>query len=215
MSRKEIVYPICLECVIYAETQFWKQVFEDLVYGITPTGTYLFNNMLVCKQKGKEFAVPLDTHTDPKELYDVVYSKLSSVLKLSTSTEKKKILDDTLCRAQIESKHENWTSIKKKSIKDMLIIEYLLSNKREYNLTDKQIKELKTIIDMGLIFKTIDSKDILYKDGIIENIRGIGFNNKETIIEDNVIDYRPISVESTTVQPQIKKISDIWINRKL
>ena len=53
--RKEIVYPIFLECVESIEDTFWKNTFEDLAYGKSPHGTYISNDFLICKSKDKEF----------------------------------------------------------------------------------------------------------------------------------------------------------------
>ena len=44
--KKEIVYPIFLECFQYITDKFWLNIFEDLAYGKAPYGTYISKGSL-------------------------------------------------------------------------------------------------------------------------------------------------------------------------
>ena len=44
--KKEIVYPVFLECCEFSVDSFWENIFEDLAYGKTPYGTYINKNFL-------------------------------------------------------------------------------------------------------------------------------------------------------------------------
>ena len=54
--RKEILYPIFLECYNHSDDIYWQNIFEDLSYGISPYGTYFSKDYLCCNYKKKEFS---------------------------------------------------------------------------------------------------------------------------------------------------------------
>ena len=58
--KKEIIYPIFLECCQYTTDIFWENVFEDLSYGKTPYGTYITKDFLCCNYKEKEFSYKIE-----------------------------------------------------------------------------------------------------------------------------------------------------------
>ena len=65
--KKELLYPIFLECCQYTSDIFWENIFEDLAYGKTPYGTYVSKNFLICNNKKKNFSYKI-TFNDPKTL---------------------------------------------------------------------------------------------------------------------------------------------------
>ena len=58
--KREIVYPIFLECCQFTDDKFWENVFEDLAYGKTPYGTYISKDFLCCSYKKKEFSYKIE-----------------------------------------------------------------------------------------------------------------------------------------------------------
>lgn len=197
--KKEIIYPIFLECVQFAENKFWKSIFEDLSYGKCPYGSYIHKNYFSCNFKGKEFSYKLE-NSNPDVVYENVYNLLSKKLGLLSEEEKKsKILDYQKIETEmIENKMEKWSSIKKKSLKDSLIQNFIIKVKKDYKLNNLQIRSLQKIINLGLIFKTISHKDIHLQDGEIDEIDGIEFEEgKFRITKDLIVlDNNEIVVES-------------------
>ena len=188
--KNEIIYPIFLECLKYCTDIFWENIFEDLVYGKTPYGTYISKDFICCSYKGKEFSYKIERSKDPKIIYDELYDLLFYKLGLLSTKDKiKKKVDFYNFEKDIkDSRNKNWNSIRKKNIKDLYIENYVLNMKKKYNLTLKQAKHLLSMISIGMIFKVISCKDIEYEDGNIINIKGIKFLNKKIIIEKNIYD---------------------------
>ena len=92
--KKEIVYPIFIECCKHATDIFWENIFEDLAYGKTPYGTYISKDFLSCKYKKKEFSYKIERKL-PELIYSEVYDLLSNKLGLLSNYEKikkKKVL---------------------------------------------------------------------------------------------------------------------------
>ena len=75
--KKDIVYPIFIECLQFTEDIFWENIFEDLAYGKTPYGTYISKDFLCCKYKKKDFSYKIE-RKDPKILYEEVYNLLAN-----------------------------------------------------------------------------------------------------------------------------------------
>src|SRR5688572_22112178 len=131
MSRKDVIYPFVLECISYNNDSYWKNIFEDLSFGINPIGTYISKNYLICSLKGREFNYKLEKK-DPKVLYTELYNLLCKKLGLLSDVERNKK------KRELENNHiqnyNSWSNIKKKSIKNILIEKYVISKSKKYNL---------------------------------------------------------------------------------
>ena len=202
-NKKDIIYPIFLECSQFITDKFWDNIFEDLAYGKAPYGTYISKGSLTCKYKDKEFIYKIEKK-DPEILYNEVYVLLTKKLGLLSHQDKiNKKIDFQNIEDEIKEGRKNWNSIRKKNIKDLLIENYVITMKNKYLLTIKQAKYLLSIIFIGMIFKIISVKDIEYRDGIITKIEGINFKKKEIILEKDIYDLE-----------SLKKIQDSFQNFK-
>ena len=189
-NKKDIIYPIFLECSQFITDKFWDNIFEDLAYGKAHYGTYISKGSLTCKYKDKEFIYKIEKK-DPEILYNEVYVLLTKKLGLLSHQDKiNKKIDFQNIEDEIKEGRKNWNSIRKKNIKDLLIENYVITMKNKYLLTIKQAKYLLSIIFIGMIFKIISVKDIEYRDGIITKIEGINFKKKEIILEKDIYDVK-------------------------
>jgi hypothetical protein len=116
MKYCELLYPFLIECCKYTEDRFWKSIFEDLAYGITPSGTYINKDFLMCNYKDKEFTYKIQ-NKNSKEIYDELFNIFKSKLCLVSRDEiinKKKIIEDKYSNHLYE--YVYWSDIKKKNI---------------------------------------------------------------------------------------------------
>jgi len=206
--KKEIIYPIFLECCQYATDTFWINIFEDLAYGKTPYGTYISKDFVCCNYKNKEFSYKIEKK-DSKQLYDDIYLLFAKKLGLLSQIDKinKKIDFDSI-EEEIKEYKKSWVNIKKKNIKDLFIENYVIDMKKTHNLTIKQARYLLSTIFIGMIFKIISSKDIQYEDGKIKEIKGISFKNKKIILEKNIHNVEPVLTPVIIIQSNV--LSDNW-----
>jgi|TARA_B100001094_G_C18109745_1_gene760452 hypothetical protein len=184
--KREIIYPIFLECCQFTDDKFWENVFEDLAYGKTPYGTYISKDFLCCSYKKKEFSYKIEKKL-PKDVYNDVYDLLTNKLGLLSPLEKskkRKIFKDI--EEDITESRKNWNDIKKKNIKELLIELYVARMKNKHSLTLKQARYLLSIIFVGMIFKVITNKDVDYKNGKIENIDGIEISHKKIDVKKDL-----------------------------
>ena len=207
--KKEIIYPIFLECSSIAEDPILKNIFEDLAYGITPYGTYISKNFFCCNYKDKEFSYKIDPSLNSQILYNDIQNLITTNLNILSSKDKnKKRLDFKQIEQELKDSHKTWLSIKKKNIKDILIEKYIIDMKNKFSLTIKQCKLLLSSINTAIILKIINQKNILYENEKITKIEGIEFETGKVIIKKNIYSI------NTSFAPEIifdkKNISDNW-----
>ena len=206
--KKEILYPIFLECSELIDDIFWKNIFEDLSYGKCPYGTYITKDFLCCNYKNKEFSYKIE-NKNPKQLYEDIYTLFAKKLGLMSNKdkiEKKNNFNDV--ESEIKECRKSWSNIRKKNIKDLLIENYVIDMKNKFSLTLKQAQNLLSIIFIGMVFKVISAKDILYEDGIIKNINGIVFKKRRVILQRDIYDFN-INISSYIIIEK-KLMSDMW-----
>ena len=186
--KKEIVYPVFLECCEFSVDSFWENIFEDLAYGKTPYGTYINKNFLCCSYKNKEFSYKIE-RKEPQKLYTDIYNLLTKKLGIMSHIEKiQKRVDFQNTESRIKEFRQDWGNIRKKNIKDLLVERYVIDMKNKYSLTVKQATYLLSVIFIAIVFKVITSKDIEYYDNKIQNIDGIEFTQKNIIIKREIYD---------------------------
>ena len=206
--KKEIIYPVFLECCQHADDSFWENIFEDLAYGKTPYGTYINKNFLCCSYKNKEFSYKIE-RKDSDELYNDIYNLLTNKLGILSNKEKiKKRTAFNNTETRIKECRQEWGTIRKKNIRDLLVERYVVDMKNKHSLTLKQSKYLLSILFISIVFKVITSEDIEYSHGKIQNINGIEFSKKKIIIKRNIYDINT-ELPSDTYNNK-KFISDNW-----
>ena len=209
--KKEIIYPIFLECCQYTTDIFWENVFEDLSYGKTPYGTYITKDFLCCNYKDKEFSYKIEKNKEPEQLYTDIFNLLSKKLGLLSQRDKiKKKIDFYNIEEEIKEGRKNWSSIRKKNIKDLLIEKYVIDMKNKYSLTIKQSKYLLSIIFIAMVFKVITVKDINYENGKISHIEGIDFKKKQIIILRDVYSLESSFNSCILIEPNLMSYN--WEN---
>lgn len=206
--KKEIIYPVFLECCQYADDAFWENVFEGLAYGKAPYGTYINKNFLCCSYKNKEFSYKIE-RKESDELYNDIYNLLTNKLGILSNKEKiKKRTDFNNTESRIKECRQEWGNIRKKNLKDLLVERYVVDMKNEHSLTIKQAKYLLSVLFIAIVFKVITSEDIEYSDGKIQNINGIEFSKKKIEIKRNIYD---ISIDFSPENFDNKKLmSENW-----
>lgn len=209
MSANELIYPIFLEVCKYADEDiFWKYVFEDLAYGRAPYGTYITKNFMCCNYKGKEFSYKIEVTKQPEVLFDEIYNLLHT--KFGLLSDKDKIKKRQIFDSVNDNKdwNNNWNSIKKKNIKNIIIENFIIKQKTKNLLSIKQARKLLSLIIIGIIFKTITSDDIDYENGQINDIEGIKFEEKKICVTKNICDFGSNLLPEIVIEK--KTMSDNW-----
>lgn len=167
-------YPCFLSCSEWADDEYWKNVFEDLAFGITPSGVYISKDYIISHGKSREFVYKINPDTEPAILYTDIYGLFSEKLGLKsaqdTETYRASVIEDAN-----EMVFDSWNSIKKKSVKDAVILNYVTRMSIEHGLSTRKTRELLNAVNLSILLKFITSKQIHYEHGEIVSIEGFTF----------------------------------------
>lgn len=216
-AKREIMYPFLLECIPYCSDPFWENVFEDLAYGKPPQNTFIVKNNLCCTYKNREFNYFLE-RKDPKMLYTDIFTLLNEKGRLLSAKQKEQHrLDFQQIEDDIRESRREWNGIRKKYIRDAIYEKYVLEMKNKFDLTFKQCRWLLSVISLSLLFKTLTSKDIVFRDNAITEIKGIQFQPRKIIFAKrltNDADEGGNEEDEDEGEKEVKTLSDLW-NRYL
>ena len=186
--RREVIYPIFLKCIDYTGNDtFWRETFEELSYGNCYQGSYINNGFLCSNSKGKEFIYKF-IDKEPDRIHQDVIKLFKEKLNIMSRNDRKILIDEI---EEVEKnlkciKNTDWIDIKKKSLKDILLQNFLIKTKKIYELTDYQLKKIYNSINLGLMLKSIKNTDIIYDNGEIKEIKGIVFHTGKYLIDIDI-----------------------------
>jgi len=185
--RRDVIYPIFLKCLPFVEDEFWKETFEELSYGNCYQGSYLNKGFLCCNVKGKEFIYKF-MDKEPQRIYGDISKLLKEKLNIMSKNDRKILIHEfeELERHFHVLRQTEWNDIKKKSVRDILFQNYLIKQKKEYELRDSQIRCLYHTINLGLMLKSIKNTDVVYQNGEIVEIKGISFTKGKYKIDIDI-----------------------------
>ena len=206
MIRKILLYPLLLVACPPNQQEFWRNVFEDLAYGFPVGQTYIINNHLCCNKPGHSFSFKLDQPLSASEFYESLFPLLNNAEILSEND-----LNTIKINEYLDSYvPQNWVSIRKKNVKDVMIEKYIISMKKEYGLTIKQAKFALSFVFIAILFKTISFvKNISFEDDKIVSIDGLQF--RSGVEKVNV--SKKIYLANSVILQQVmdsKSLSSLW-----
>lgn len=185
-GKKEVIFPIFQECCKIVDDDFWKSLYEELSYGKYPKGLYIKGHDLCNTNKRKFFAYNF-LYKEAKEIIEDIHKLILENTNIYSNKDKKnKKKDIEKFKADIQShiNVEKFSMIKKKSIRELMITNFVIDMQKKYKLKWSEARNLLNIIQMGFIEKTISSNDVIFKDGKIKKIKGITYDG-ESFINEN------------------------------
>jgi len=84
---------------------------------------------------------------------------------------------------------KNWSSIRKKSTKDLILKNFIIEVKYSHNFDDTTTSNLKRDLMIGLNFKNINDKNIVIKNNKIISILGLNLNNNSYTWDYDIYSY--------------------------
>lgn len=183
--KNMILYPIFIKCLCFINDPFWRFIYEDMAYGKCPFGIYLQKNYLCCCIKNKEFTYKLEEDKEAAEIYKDTFHLLK--FRVGILSEKEKLIQrEKAFRNRLAVKKDEWTNVKKKMIRDTLLEHFVLQKSIQYGLSVNVAKKVLSLLIIGLMFKTLNSKDIYYHDGFVQDINGFQFHDKKVLVTKNI-----------------------------
>lgn len=178
MTEHTVIFQVFENCKKYTLDKFWKDHFTNLARNKFPPGIKYDDKTktLYIKIKNKEEKIILpDENTEIFNiLMDIMKNKLGIRSNRDLKIEKEHIVNITKKDAEMD----DFKKIKQKQLKDHLIMNYVISLRDKYGLTNAEYNKALSIIQLGFQFKSITMDNVIYENGNIKDIEGIFFNPK-------------------------------------
>ncbi len=183
--QKEVVYDILLECASLVKDEFWRQFYEDLATGKSTKGVYITNGTIQTSNKRNGFVYSI---TDKAP--EVIVTELHHLLMTHTSICSKKDMNK---KRQLVKEIEDelkaydmakWTSIKRKNIRTMLLVDYAVQLGKIHDLAWPAVIGAYQVIVNAFESKTHTSKDVSYENGKILSIDDIDLSEDSKSMEN-------------------------------
>nr|QBK86540.1 MAG: uncharacterized protein LCMAC102_03350 [Marseillevirus LCMAC102] len=179
MSKPIIIHPSFVECQNFTLDQYWKEIFINCACNKFPRGVRYDNNthtLYIRTLTGTKSKVEaIDLPEKPQDTYITLIQVFREKLGMYSSYDlqiKKGTLEEIQNQHRIDLNCD-WKKLKPRSIKDFMILNYVLTLSQKYKLTIKETKQLLTTIRLGFQFKVLKSEDVDYTNGSIMNINGL------------------------------------------
>jgi hypothetical protein len=195
---KSVLYPILIECSAIVKDDFWRQFYEDLAAGKSTKGVYILNGILQTSNKRNGFSYSI-TDKAPEVIVKELHYLLTThtgICSKKDMNKKRKIIEDISTELEAYDKGK-WTSIKRKNVKNMLIVNYVIYLHKTYDLSWPATLNAYDTIMLAFESKTHSSKDVVYEDGKIKDIIDIEISDDNTHIVNTRSDQESLSVEET------------------
>lgn len=172
--QRDVIYPILSECASIVKDEYWRQFYQDLAAGKSTKGIWISNGVVQTSNRRNGFNYNI-TDKAPQ----VIIAELHHLLITHTSICSRK---DMVKRKQfikeIEEELEEydrgkWTSIKRKHIRTMLLVDYVINFGKKHKLSWPAIMQAYNVITNAFESKTHISKDVVYKNGKVLDIDDI------------------------------------------
>jgi hypothetical protein len=168
-GKRDIIHGIFLSCREYCPNDYWKGVFEDLAYGKYPKQIYVSSGMIQSSNRKKISFCYSIKDKPPLLVAREVIQLLTENTDLISSDEiqKKKDIHENYKK---DTWHQ-WKDIKRKYIKDVLLMEYCLELRKDYGWTLKRATDIYQELTLRIYGGQIT--DIRLDGGRIQEIIGM------------------------------------------
>lgn len=168
-GKKELLHPIFLECRDKTDNEFWKSLYEDMAYGKYPKQIYINQNQQInSTNRSNSFQYDFRDKT-----VDEMVLEIQELLLMHTNL----ISNDEINikkTSNIQYKKDTWTNwkdIKKKYIRDIILMDYCLEIKRLLSFTSNETiylyERLSNLILHGQLSTIhLDNNKIVSIDGV-------------------------------------------------
>lgn len=189
-SQSNVVYPFLVKCSTHMPDEFWKSIVMNLALGKYPKCIYFSNYTIFSTTKKVQISYSIPLNRPEKEVAQEIYSFLLENTSLSSLDDNIKKKEMIALRKKNIIMSEKWSMIKKKNVRELIMINYVLREKKERKLSWDKSFELLSLIKLGFIYRLQASKDVEYSNGEIQSIKGIVFNPQLGCFENHKLKKR-------------------------
>ena len=214
---QNLIYPIFANCADYTLDPYWIDMFMQCSKNKFPKGcSYDSKNHIIyvkdAAKNARNHRNPVKLPEKPSDIFQIMMHIFKTNLRLRSSHDLQISKQDL---QKIKDSYEvdlsEWKKIKPRSMKDVIIMRYVIRLEKEHGLTTQQANELYTTIKVGMQFNKITNTDIDYSNGSINSINGLDFDKGTKIYSiNNEIKCVP-KTEKKTASQKFNQAVDLFI----
>jgi hypothetical protein len=185
-GKRDVVNPIFLHCKAFCQNEYWKGVFDDLAYGKYPKQIYVSGGFIQSANRKKtSFFYNLKDKTPEMVTRDVI-DLLTHHTDLISCDEIKKKKD---VNEQYKKDGWNqWKDIKRKYIKDVLLMEFCLELRKTYGWTLRKATDVFQALSLRVYGGQLT--DVKMYNRRIESVTGMEISDDGAVEFDSSNDFR-------------------------
>jgi hypothetical protein len=185
-GKRDVVHPLFLACKEHCPNEYWKGVFDDIAYGKYPKQIYVSGGMIQSSNKRKlSFCYSLKDKTPTVLVRDVI-ELLSNHTDLISNDEIKKKKDSN--EQYKKDIWFQWKDIKRKHIKDILLMDYCMDLRKEYGWTMKKTSSVYQALTLRIYGGQLT--EIRMHDQKILSIVGMEITEEGEVVFDKENEFR-------------------------
>ena len=179
---REIQYPLFLEASHYVTDDYWSSVLQELSYGNAPHGAYIDREFdSICFPKnGKRNQFFFGETTDAVQISIECVNFIRNVSGMCSYSEYIQRHENL---RELYSTFKDWNSIKKKHVRELMLLNYVIGVKNELDLTTHQMKILMSNVQLWFQFKLLAKDDVEYSTEMCK----ITSINNVTIAQNGIV----------------------------
>jgi hypothetical protein len=204
--QKEIVYPILYECSLLQNDEFWKKLFDDLSRGKCPKGITIFNGIISSTNKRKSFTFNVTNKTDPEETAE----ELINILKNNAYIYSVKDIENK-DNEEESADADNWKK-KTKKMKETPIVNYILTLKKKYKLSNRNTRRLYDSIKHAFNYRTHKTNDIEIENGVVVDIADFVYDKKLKMVVNTRLETYDEKMEEASVKDILGNKWEKYVN---
>ena len=184
MAANRVIHQIFADCVGYTTDPYWKEILNQFACNRFPSDLKYdsTHHNFVLKEGKKNVAIPLEDD-NPPEAFKTTMRVLKDKLGMR-STRDLKIQKDKMedaMQKRVTDLDCEWKKIKPRHLKDQLLMDYIMTLKEKHELTNTEVKNLISVVQLGMQFRSLTSDDVEYVGGVVVNITGLEFDDEARI----------------------------------
>lgn len=160
----------------YAESiddPFWKNIFELMARGGLPPNFYMENNGLTLSYRSGAKAPKILEITSSNDTPHIIINFFNKHGGMESESDNK----SCKFKKRVELP-QSWTDIQKCD-RSKILYDYICDLKKQLNLKEPEIINLRTVLNLGIMRSCFGQKNIIVKNAVIEKIEGLLFDSEE------------------------------------
>lgn len=200
-----ILYPFFLEFTHFVKDVYWKLLYEDMAFGKFPSGVYIQKDYFCCLHKGKEFSIEISENPNQNtHLFQQIHSLLQSKMGIQSEKEKLNLKEKMMYHQALKDESQ------KRLIRDSSLTSFVLRQGEKHQLSFPVIRRLFSLLLIGIMFRTILVKDVVFDGNEIASIQGFNLSEKKIRLTKNVYHVNKSSLSPETEKVESHNMSSYW-----